>query len=156
MPVPGHLSPERRDRRAVTGHGVVGEMPAYHACQPPPLLRDGLMPTPPELVLDLCQLRPHPLRDRDAPHPETPVLLLRADVREAEEVERLGLAQAPRPPPPGGEPPELDQARLARMQIQPELREPLAKVVQEPARILVVLKAHDKVVRETHDDHVPA
>jgi hypothetical protein len=33
------------------------------------------------------------------------------------------------------------------VQLQPELREPLAQVVQEPARILVVLEAQDKVVR---------
>src|SRR2546428_605784 len=101
----------------------------------------------PQLVLDLCQLRPHPFRDRDTPHPEAPVPHLRADVREAEEVERLRFPGAPLLPVRGGEPPELDQPRLAGMQLQPELREPLAQVVQEPARILVLLEAHDEVVR---------
>ena len=33
---------------------------------------------------------------------------------------------------PGGVPPELDQPGLVRVQLQPELREPLAKLGQEP------------------------
>ena len=32
---------------------------------------------------------------------------------------------------PGGVPPELDQPRLARVQFQPELREPAAQLCQE-------------------------
>ena len=136
LPVPCHLGAERRHRLAVAGHGVVGAVPSHHAAQPPPLLGDRLMPALPQLVFDLCQLGPHPLRDRDAPHPEAPVPHLRADMREAEEVERLGFPGAPLLPVRGGEPPELDQPRLAGVQLQPELREPLAQVVQEPARIL--------------------
>src|SRR5206468_2983086 len=156
LPVPCHLGAERRHRLAVAGHGVVGAVPAHHAAQPPPLLRDRLMPALPQLVFDLRQLRPHPLRDRDAPHPKTPVPHLRADMREAEEVERLRFPGAPLLPVRGGEPPELDQPRLAGVQLQPELREPLAQVVQEPARILVLLETHDEVVREPHDDHLAA
>ena len=120
------------DRVGVAGHGVVGEVPSHHACQPPPLLRDGLMPASLELVVDLSQLRPHPLRDRDTPQPEAPVPGLPADVREAQKVERLRLAQTPRCRSLGGAPPELDQPRLVRVQLQPELREPLAKLGQEP------------------------
>src|SRR6266540_3848988 len=93
MPVPGHLGAEGCHRRAVAGHGVVGAMPAHHAPQPSTLLRDGLMPTCLELVLDLSQLGPHPLGDRDPPHPETPGPRLRADMREAEKVERLGFPE---------------------------------------------------------------
>src|SRR6266700_4952119 len=96
MPVPGHLGAEGCHRRAVAGHGVVGAMPAHHAPQPSTLLRDGLMPTCLELVLDLSQLGPHPLGDRDPPHPETPGPRLRADMREAAEVERLGFPEATR------------------------------------------------------------
>ena len=40
------------------------------------------------------------------------------------------------------------------MQLQPETREPLVKVAQEPPRIVLVLEADDEVVREPHDDHV--
>ena len=46
---------------------------------------------------DLLELGPHPLRDRDPPHPEAPVPCLPADVREAEEVERLRLTPARAP-----------------------------------------------------------
>ena len=35
-------------------------------------------------------------------------------------------------PVPGGVPPELDQSRLVRVQLQPELREPARAVAQEP------------------------
>jgi hypothetical protein len=47
-------------------------------------------------------------------------------VREAEEVERVWLAQPARPASFGGIPAELDQPRLVRVQLLPELREPLA------------------------------
>ena len=67
-------------------------------------------------------------------------------MREAEEIKRLRLAEPARLPP-GGVPPELDQARLARVQSQGELREPLAKVRQEPLRVTLMLKARDEVIR---------
>src|SRR5216683_2133199 len=156
MPELGHLGAETGNRHAIARHGVVSAVSPHYARQPPSLLRDRLVPTLPELVLDLSQLGPHPLRDRNAPNPETPVPPHRADVREAEEVERPGFPLAPRLPVRGGEPPELDQPRLARVQIQPELREPLAEIVQEPACILVILETHDEVVCETHDDDIPA
>jgi len=67
-------------------------VPLQHLGQPPPLDRDGIMPATPELVLDLCQLRPHPFRDRDALDPETPSPGFRADVREkGRELARLLL-----------------------------------------------------------------
>ena len=56
----------------------------------------------------------------------------------------------------GGEPPELDQPGLVRVQLQPELREPLAKIGQEPLGVLPMLEPDDEVVREPHDDHVTA
>jgi hypothetical protein len=55
-------------------------MASYHAAQPPSLLRDWLVPASLELILDLFQLRPHPLRYRDAPQPEPPAPGLPANV----------------------------------------------------------------------------
>ncbi len=136
-PVSDRLVAEGPDRFAVAGHGVVGEVPSHHACQPAPLLRDGEMPASQALVFDLGQLRPHPFRDRLTRQPEPPGAGLPADVREAEEVERLRLAQTPTSPVDGGEAPELDQPRLVRVQLQPELREPLAKLRQELLRVLL-------------------
>ena len=68
--------------------------------------------------------------------------------------ERLRFALSPRGPVPGSVPPELDQSRLVRVQLQPEPREPLVKVAQEPLRILLVLEPDGDVVGEPHDDHV--
>jgi len=106
-------------------------MAPHHACQPSALLGYGLVLAPLELVLDLGKLGPQPLRDGDALEHEAPVPALGTDVREAEEVERLGLPEAVSPSPPGREPAELDEARLVGVQFQGELREPLAKVFEE-------------------------
>src|SRR5262249_52314053 len=131
----------------------VGQVPLHHAAQPLPLLRDGLMSATLELVLDLRQLRPHPLRDGDTPQPEPPVLRLSADVRKAEEVERFRLTSTPRRPV-SGLPPDLDQPGLIGVQPQTELRDPLAKLAPDPPRILLMLEPDDKVVGEPHNDHV--
>src|SRR6266487_7043453 len=102
-------------------------MSSHHACQPPRLVGDGQMPAPLKLVFDLLELGLQPLRDGVTPEPETPASPLPADVREAQEVERLRLPQSPRRSSLGSEPPELDQPGLVGMQLQPELRQPLAK-----------------------------
>ena len=77
-------------------------------------------------------------------------------MREPEELKRLGLAKPASLSIPGGEPPELDQPRLFRMQFQAELREPLAKVMQEPLGVVTVLESRYVVVGEPREDHVPA
>src|SRR5712691_11401199 len=99
------------------------------------------MPAARQLVLDLAQFGPHPLRARDALEHEASVSVLPADVREAQKLERLRPTETPRSPSLGGEPSELDQARLLGRQFQRELREPVAKVCEEPLRILLVLEA---------------
>ena len=81
-------------------------------------------------------------------------LVFAHDVREAEELERLRLAEATRPAIAGGEPPELDQPRLLGVQFQAELREPVAQVSPEPLRVIPVLESHHEVVSPAHDDHV--
>jgi hypothetical protein len=77
-------------------------------------------------------------------------------VREAQEVEGLRLAQSPCRSSLGGEPPELDQPGLVGMQLQPELRQPLAKVVEELLGVALMLEADDEIIGEPHDDHVAA
>ena len=68
---------------------------------------------------------------------------------------RLGLPVATPLSVSGGEPPELDQARLVRMQLQAKLREPVAQISQEPLGVVSVLKARQKVVGVPAEDHVP-
>src|SRR6266568_8923673 len=107
-----------------------------------------------EFLLDLRKLRPHPLRDRLPPDPEPPCLREAAHVREAEEVERLRFPVAPSPPMPGSVPPELDEPGLLGMQLQPELREPLAKIGKEPPCIGLVLETNGEIIGEPDGDHV--
>ena len=129
-------------------------MPSHHACQPAPLFRYREMHTLPELVFDLGQLRPHPLRDGLALQPEPSVLGLPAEVREAKKVERLGLPVATNCTCPCGVAPELDKSRLVGMQVQTELRQSLTKVGEELLRIGLMLKSGHEVVSKPHDDHV--
>jgi hypothetical protein len=67
-------------------------------------------------------------------------------VREAEEVERLRLAQTTARPVTGAEPPELDQPCFLSRQFQAEVRQPLAEIGEEPARIVFAFEADQVVV----------
>ena len=124
VPVPGCLVLEGLDRVAVAGHRVVVVVPAQDAGEPASLFGDGQVPASHQLALEGVQLDPQPLRFSDALEHETPVVGLRADVREAEEPERLRLVQATLLSSLGGVPAELDQPRLLGRQFQAELREP--------------------------------
>jgi hypothetical protein len=63
-----------------------------------------------------------------------------------QEVEGLRLPEPMTRPSLGGEPSELDQPRLVRVQLQPELREALAEISEEPLGVLTILKARHIVV----------
>jgi len=97
----------------------------------------------------------HFLRIRLPKHLEPSRLVRRADVREPQEVEGLGLSLAPALSVWHGEPPKLDQPGLFRVQLQSELRHPLAKIVQEPLGFRSMLESNNEVVGVAHDDHVP-
>jgi hypothetical protein len=145
-PMPGCLGPECSDRPTVAWDGVVGEVPSHDACQPLSLHWDGLVPTSLQFGLDLFELRRHSLRAGDAFQHEPSALRLRTDMREAEELERLRLAETTCCSITGGEPSELDQTCLVWVQLQIELRKPLTKVPEEPLRITKTLEPTDKVV----------
>src|SRR5258708_33232223 len=78
----------------------------------------------PQLLLDLLQFLSHALADRHTPHSIRPIPILPADLREAKEVEGLRLAFPSSFPVLFGIPPELDPARLFRVQFQSELPQP--------------------------------
>src|SRR3989442_9645495 len=118
-----NLETEREHRGAVHGHPVIPQMPRHDRAQPPAHHRDRSVQASPQLGLDLAELRLQPLPDRLPYHREPSVPLLPADVREAEEVERLRLPLAGAPPVLCREWPEFQQARLLRVQLQAELRE---------------------------------
>jgi hypothetical protein len=72
---------------------------------------------------------------------EAPVPGLPADVRKVQKPKRLRLAESPLLSSLGGEPSELDQARLLGRQLQAELRKPAAKLGEEPLSVITMLEA---------------
>src|SRR3989338_11539529 len=148
------LETKRVQRRAVHGHPGVPQMHLHDRAQPPAHYRDRCVQAPPKLGFDLAQLCLQPLPDRLPHHREPSIPLLPADVREAEEVERLRLPLLGAPPVLGREWPEFQQTCLLGVQLQAELREPITQVGQEPLGIRPVLEPHDEGVRIPHDDHV--
>src|SRR5450755_4612450 len=78
-----------------------------------------------------------------------------ADVREPQKSERLWLAESSRLAFTGGEPPELDQARLLGVQLQAELRESVAKLRPEPLGVVPMLESHHEESRR-RESHPPA
>jgi hypothetical protein len=77
-------------------------------------------------------------------------------MRETQEVKRLRFPLAALGTVSGSISPELDQPRLLGMEFQPELRETLRELDQEPLRLGPMLESHDEVVRPAHDDDLPA
>src|SRR3954451_22000399 len=120
---------EARDRRGANRHGVVGEPAAQDLAEPAALRLDPVVAGRPEPLLDLAQLRPHPLADRRPPQHEAAAAPPgRAVVREPEEGEGLRLAEAPGPAARDGVPSELDQPRLAGVEVEPKAGEAAGEV----------------------------
>src|SRR3970040_1822221 len=107
-----NLETEREQRRAVHGHPVVPQMPLHDRAQPPAHYRDRGVQAPPKRGFHLAQLRLQPLPNRLPHHREPSIPLLPADVREAEEVERLRLPLLRAPPVLGRIRADFPQARL--------------------------------------------
>src|SRR5512132_1242201 len=60
-PEPDELVAEGIDRGIVPGHGEVLHVPAKDRGEPPPHVRDGVVPALSEYVADLLQFGPQPL-----------------------------------------------------------------------------------------------
>jgi hypothetical protein len=108
----------------------------------------------PQLLLDLLQFLSHALADRHTPHSIRPVPILPADMREAKEVEGLGFAFPSSFPVLFGIPPELDPARLIRVQLQSELPQPFSQALAKTVCVRTPLEAEDDVIRIAEDDHL--
>src|SRR5215472_18875814 len=126
VPEPADQEAEPDDSWAVHGHPVILDVSPDDCTQPRPHLRDRVVQASAELSFHLAQLGLPPPPDRLPHHREPSIPLLPADMREAEEVERLQL------PLPGAAPvlrrewPELQQPRFLGVQPQTKLRQPLA------------------------------
>src|SRR4030095_3689842 len=91
---------------------------AQDTAQPGALFRDGLMPMPPESVLDLRQLGPHPFLTGIGSQLEPSGACDTTDMGEPEKRKRFRF---PLPPPgtiAGRKPPEFDETGLLRMEMQ--------------------------------------
>src|SRR5438093_1073043 len=152
-PQPPHGPAEGAESGTVHGHAVIA-VTENDRSQIGALLRDGTMQASAQLDFDLLQLGLPPRTHRLPQHREATRSLPRAAVREAEEVEGLGLPVAPPSPILVRELAKLDEARLAGMQLQSEPAEPLAQLGQEPLGVLAMLEPHNEVVGKPRDDHV--
>src|SRR6516225_2301569 len=110
---------------------MIEEVALHDRLEPFARFRHRFVPTPLELLLDLLQLPSQALGDRPALQGKVPLPVLPADMREAQKVERFRLPFSPVFPILFGVPPELDLARLVRMQCQPKLPQPLPEILQK-------------------------
>jgi hypothetical protein len=108
---------------------------------------------PPESVLDLHELGPHPLLTGIASELELPVPAGTTDVREAQKGKSLWAPLAPAGPIPGGIPPTLDEAGLLRMEMQGKRGKAFLEGREKLLGVVPVLEAHDGVIGVAGDAH---
>src|SRR5580698_8698814 len=123
MPVATHAILEARERRVVVGHAIVAVVPSKHARQPRMLLAWRVVASLAHLPSQGRELCVALLR-RGAANQFTPsIRASRQDVREAQEVERLGPRPAVESSIPMGKTAEANHPCLVRVQLQTEYRE---------------------------------
>src|SRR5262249_1192132 len=133
VPETADVEAEDVQRVAVHRNAVVVQVSANDRAQPLADLGDWVVHAPLELGFHLAQLRLQSLADGLPQDREAPVApLFHADVREAEEVERLRSSLAAFLPALGRERSEFQQARLLGVQFQVELSESLLQLPPEP------------------------
>src|SRR5215210_337742 len=118
------MVPEGTQSPVIGRDGVIVEEAGDDLSEPNPLDGDRLMPSPPQLLLDVLELRPHPVAPGLAHELELALAGLAADEGEAEEVEGFRFAKGA--PGPFGRrvASERNQAGLLRMKRQRESVEP--------------------------------
>jgi hypothetical protein len=106
---------ERGQCMTVRRHCVVREEAAHDLPQPFPLFGDGLMPTLPQLLLHLFELRLDAVASRLPMKQELPLSRLATDEGEPQEVEGLRFTKTSLDALGRGIAAERDQAGLIRM-----------------------------------------
>src|SRR5258708_27361833 len=152
-PQVSHRPAERAQRRSVHGHPVIAEMTQQDRAQVRSLFRDRRMQTLPQFVFQRPQFRLPPLPHRLSQHREMPLPGLPATMREAQEVERFRFPAATLSPILLRIAAKLDDARFVGVQFQPELRESLAQLRQEPLRFMSMLESGNEVIGKTDENH---
>jgi hypothetical protein len=155
MPKPADSEPKNCQRRLVHGHSVVAKVSTYNRPQPLALFGVGFVHSSPKLGFHLTQLRLQPFPDR-LPQPRKPSIapFLHADMRKAQEVERLRLPFSSPLPLVDRVRTELQKSRFLGMQLQEELPHGFAEFRPELIGIRFAVKSNYDVVRKTHRDHI--
>ena len=155
MPIPADSESKERQRRLVHGHSVVAKVSTHNRPQPLALLGDGFVHASLKLGFHLIPLRLQPLADRLPQHREPSIaLLLHADVRKSEKVERLRFPFSTPLPLVDRVRTELEKSRFLRVQFQIELLHSLREFRPELSGIRLAVKSSHDVVRKTHHDNV--
>src|SRR2546427_4002018 len=155
MPKPADSEPKNRQRRLVHGHSVVAKVSTHNRPQPLALIGDGFVHASLKLGFHLMQLRLHPLAYRLPQHREPSIaLLLYADVRKAEKVERLRLPFSTPLPLVDRMRTELQQSRFLGMQLQMELLHAFREFHPELIGIRLAVKSNHDIVRKAHHDDI--
>jgi hypothetical protein len=143
MPRPADSVSKKRQRRLVHGHSVVAKVSTHNRPQPLALLGDRFVPASLKLGFPLIQLRLQPRAYRLPQHREPSIaLLLHADVRKAEKVERLRFPFSPPLPLVDRLRTELEQSRFLRVQLQIKLPHSRSEFRPELIGIRFAVEAH--------------
>src|SRR6202163_229344 len=148
--------PKDAHRPKISRYSVVLIEALQNAPQPCSGLVQRFVHPAAQRLLNLLQLRHHPLFRRLTPDHKQAPWTAPTLVNESEECERLCFLLSPLAPVHGRKPAELQQTRLLRMKFQIELRQPLPKLVQESLGISLILKPHHQIVRVADNNNLPA
>ena len=155
MPKPSYLESKKSQRRVVHGHSVISEVSTHYRLQPLAYFGDGCMHAPLKLGFHLVQLRLQSLAYRLPQHRKPSITpLLYADMRKAQEVERLRFPFSTPLPLVDRVRTELQKSRLLGMQFQVELPHSFGEFRPKLIGIRFAVEAHHDVVSESHDDEI--
>ena len=113
------------------------------------------MPASRQLVLDLAQLGPHPLRDRDALEREAPAPCVFAQM--CVKPRKSNVSGLPRPRScrrSAANRPNSIRRVFSGCSSRPNFASRSRRSREEPLGVAMVLEPDDEVVGEAHDDHV--
>src|SRR5271165_1636352 len=148
-----HLASERRERRQVCRHGVIGEETPDHLLKPLSLLGYGIVSSPAQLRLDLAEFCPAAVTPGLPFELENAPAGFAADQCKAQEIEGLRLTETALFAVVHRVAAELDQPGLLRVERQRELRKPSPHHLEKPMRIGLALEPDHQIIRIARDDH---
>ena len=144
-PVPFDRLSEGFHEPPIGRHSIVAIIASHYAAEPRALFGDGLVPMPPEGVLDLRQLGPHPFLTGIASELELAVPAGTTDVREPKKRKRF---RAPLPPSgtiAGRKAPEFNETGFLRVEMEGKRGEAFLESDEKLFGVVPVLEAHDGV-----------